>query len=171
MGFKSTTFSLMLLIITVGAATWLPASAQSSSAFPFTLQGSYLVGCWFYGVRFNAAEGQQVTVQWNQNPTDVGPVSVNFYIAPLAAVQQIWLCDDGPVYLYWNDGALGTANWAVPSTGAYAALIVNYSQYPVSGTISITNVNGTLTVAPIGPSVARRRLLICIMPTPPCGYP
>jgi len=161
---RSTAFGLLLVIMTLASTTCFPASAQMPSAFPYTLPGSLLVECWYFGVGFSAIEGQQVIVQWSQNLAGVAPVSVDFYIAPLAAVQRIWLCDYGPVYLYWNDGALGTASWVMPSTGEYAAIIMNYSQYPISGTISATRVNGTLSVTPIGPSTVRRRLPICFFP-------
>jgi len=156
--FKSVGFGLGLVLLTLSSIGLIPLSGQSSPAFPFTLQGSSLASCWYYGVGFSAAGGEQITAQWSEAPSPVGPVSVNFYIAKLTAVHQTWLCDQGPVNLYWNDGAYGTANWAVPSTGGYAVLVVNYSQYLVSGTISVTIVNATISATPIGPSPVRRAL-------------
>jgi len=162
-GLKSTAFGFVLVFVVLGALTALPASAQASSAFSFTLQGSSAVACWYYGISFSATQGQQVTVQWSENQSGVGPVSMDFYIAPLASIHQVWSCDDEPVNLYWNDGAFGNANWSPPSTGAYAALVVNYSQYQVSGAISITTPNGTLSPTAIGPSTARRE--VCVAPS------
>ena len=153
---------LLLCLNPVGLGS---ASAQAESSFSFSLPGSSLAACWFYGVSFTAAEGQQITAQWNENFTDAGPVSVDFYIAPLTAVRQIWLCEDGPVYSYWNDGAYGTARWIAPSTGAYAVVVVNYSWYPVSGTISIMPTNGTLSATSMGPSTVRRIRIICSIQT------
>ena len=145
---------MLLIVITIAP----PASAQTPSAFSFALEGSSPTTCWFYGVTFNATQGQQLTVQWSENPDQVGPVSLNFYIAPLASIRQLWLCDEGPVYLYWNDGAYGTANWAPPSTGGYVALLVNYSYHSVSGMISVTASNATIPTSPIGPAPVRRKL-------------
>ena len=161
MWLKSTAFCLALTFLALGSIGSPPAMAQSPSAFSFTLQESSLVGCWYYGVSFDGTQGQQFTAQWSQSPSAVGPVSVNFYISPLEAVQQIWLCDKGPVNIYWDDGAYGTANWAPPSTGGYAVLVVNYGPYPVSGTISITSGNATLSATPIGPAFARRIVPSC----------
>lgn len=164
MGLKSAVFGFMLMFLTLGSVGLLPVTAQASSAFSFTLQESTPGLCWYFGVGFNATEGQRFTVQWSQNASAVNaPVSVNFYIAPLPGVYQNWLCDVGPVqYLYWNDGAYGTANWSAPSTGPYAALVVNYSQYPISGTISVTTVNATVSVTPIGPNTVRRIPQYCV---------
>ena len=155
MGLKSTAFGLALVFLTLGWVGLLPAMTRTQSAFPFTLQGSSPVVCWFSGVVFDGTQGQQFTLQWNETLSARGPVSVDFYIAPLAAIQRMWFCDNGPVYLYFNDGAYGTANWSAPSTGAYAALILNFSPYPVSGTTSIITVNATLSATPIGPGTVR----------------
>jgi CubicO group peptidase (beta-lactamase class C family) len=166
MELESAALGFALVFLTLGAAGLLPATAQASSVLPFTLQESTPALCWFFGAGFNATSGQQFTVEWTQNPSAVNaPVSVNFYIAPLPEVYVNWLCDVGPpAYLYWNDGAYGTANWSAPSTGLYAALVVNYSQYPVSGTISVTTVNATVSVTPIGPRFVRRMLPV------PCTF-
>lgn len=160
MRLNSTTFCLTLAILALSIVL-LPATAQAPTAFSFTLQKSSLADCWYFGVSFSATAGQPFTIQWSEGPSAAGPVSVNFYIAPVAAVQQVWLCDNGPVNLYWNDGAYGTPNWAPPATGGYAALIVNYSKYSVSGMISITTANATVSATPIGPTTVRR-----VMPVP-----
>lgn len=163
MGLKSAFFGFMLVFLSVGSVGLLPVTAEAHSAFAFTLQESTPGLCWYFGVGFTATEGEQFAVQWSQNASAVyAPVSVDFYIAPLLAVQQNWLCNVGPPqYMYWNDGAYGTANWGAPSTGPYAAVVVNYSQYPISGAISITTPNATLSATPIGPNFVRRQL-----PTP-----
>jgi hypothetical protein len=163
MRLKSTAFGFVLVFVALGTITSLPASAQTPSAFSFTLQGSSLALCWFYGVSFSATQGQQLTVQWSENTTGVGPVSLDFYIVRLASTNQRWFCDSGPGYLYWNDGAFGTANWAAPSTGGYAVLLVNYSYHSVSGIISVTAANVTLSATPIGPGTVRR--LMCLSPS------
>jgi len=152
---KSTAFGLALVFLTLGWVGLLPAMARTQSAFPFTLQGSSPVVCWFSGVVFDGTQGQQFSLQWNETPSVRGPVSVDFYIAPLPAIQQVWYCDNGPVYLYFNDGAYGAANWFAPLTGAYAVLVLNFMAYPVSGSISVTTANATLSATPIGPSAVR----------------
>jgi CubicO group peptidase (beta-lactamase class C family) len=151
-----------LVLIVAGAITSFPASAQTPSALSFTLPGGSLVSCWFYGVSFSATEGQKLTLQWSENPSASGPVSLDFYIVPLASIQRVWLCEEGPVSLYWNDGAYGTANWAAPSTGGYVVLLVNYSYHSVSATISVTGVNATISTTPIGPNPVRRET--CLSP-------
>jgi hypothetical protein len=163
MRLKSTAFGFVLVLIAMGAFILLPASAQAPSAFSFTLPGGSLVSCWYYGVSFTATEGQRLTLQWSENPSGIGPVSLDFYIVPLASIQRIWLCEEGPVSLYWNDGAYGTANWAAPSTGGYAVLLINYSYHTVPGMISVTATNATLSATPIGPSTVRRET--CLSPS------
>ena len=164
MGLKSTVFSLALMFLTLGSVGLAPATGQASAAFAFTLQESSVVACRFFGAVFDGAQGQQFALQWNETPSARGPVSVNFYIVPLAAIQKMWFCDDGPVYLYFNDGAYGTANWSAPSTGTYTAFILNSSPYPVSGTISVTTLHATLSATPIGPSTVRRLPQNCLFP-------
>lgn len=124
------------------------ASGQASSAFSFSLQGSSLTQCWFYAVGFNASEGEQIVVQWNE--TNFPPVSMNFYIVPQTSLYSVWNCFEGPVTLYFDDGAIGTATWAAPSAGSYAVLLVNYSYSSVSGIVSIAAVNATVSATPIG---------------------
>jgi len=153
----SLALSLMLLFIAISFA---PAYAQTPGGYSFNLPPSSLTGCWFFGVSFNVAQGQPVTVQWSENTSYTIPVSLDFYIVPATAVQQLWLCEDGPAYLYSTDGALGTANWAAPWAGRYTALVVNYGYDPVSGMISVTTPNATLSVNPIGPYPVRREVCI-----------
>jgi hypothetical protein len=151
---------LILAFLAAATTAPVPAFAQTPSSFSFSFPGSSLVTCWFYGLGFDATQGQQVTVKWSENPLPGGPISLDFYIVPLASLHQIWLCEDGPVYLYWNDGAFGTVNWSAPSASGYAVLLVNYSYYPVSGRISVTGINFTLSASPIGPSTVRRHYCV-----------
>jgi len=160
---KIVTLALFFVFLTLGTAPGLRAYAQMTSTFPFTLPSSSLVDCWYFGASFYATQGQNFIVQWRENPSDIGLVSLDFYIVPQRSVHQPWLCDDGPVYLYWNEGAYVTANWVAPSAGAYAVLLVNYSYKSVSGVISVTAPNATLSANPIGPSMVRR--IICIGPS------
>jgi len=161
MRLRLTAFGLLLIFITLGATTSLPSWAQPPSAFSFTLQGSSMSACWIYRISFSATQGQQFTVRWDQNQTGVGPVSLNLYIARSAEVDKIWLCDDGPVSLYWRDGAYGTVNWAAPSTGGYAIVLVNYSYNSISGAISLTTINATLSATAMGPTTVRRKPPVC----------
>jgi hypothetical protein len=163
MRLKSTAFGFVLVLIALGAITSLPASAQTPSVFSFTLEGSSLALCWFYGVSFSVTQGQQLMVQWGENSTGLGPVSLDVYIARLGSINQRWFCDSGPGYLYWNEGAFGLANWSAPSTGAYVVLLVNYSYHSVSGIISVAAANVTLSATPIGPGTVRR--LMCLSPS------
>jgi len=160
---KSTAFGFALVLVALGIIAPLPASAQTPAAFSFTLQGSSLALCWFYGVSFSATRGQQLKFLWGENSTGLGPVSLDFYIIRLTSINQRWFCDSGPAFLYWNDGAFGMANWVVPSTGGYAVLLVNYSYHSVSGIISVTAANVTLSATPVGPGTVRR--LMCLSPS------
>jgi len=165
---RRSAFGFALILLTVDSIGIQPTLAQTSTEFSFTLQASSLTDCWYFGIAFSATDGQQFVVQWNENPTVVGPVSVDFYITPLDTIHHPWLCDNGPTDLYWNDGAYGTANWFAPSSSAYAAIIVNYSQYTISGTLSIAGINATVLTTPIGPMTTIRRLPICPFLNPNC---
>jgi hypothetical protein len=161
MALNSIALSVVFLCLVLGFIV-APASSQARPSFSFKLPSGSLVTCWFYGVSFSAPQGQQVTVQWSENPGNVGPVSLDFYIVPLASIHKIWFCDEGPAYLYWNDGAEGIVNWSVPSEGSYAVLIVNYSYQSVSGSISLTAANSTLSTSTLGAEIVRRS--ICSSP-------
>jgi len=168
MRLRSVAFGLAIILLSLGSIGIQPIGAQTSAGFPFTLAASSAAYCWYFGVAFSATNGQQFTVQWNEALTGAVPVSVNFYISQADAIQHPWLCDNGPVDLYWNDGAYGTAEWLAPSAGTYAAIIVNYSNYPVSGTLSIAAINATVSATPIGPVTTIRRLPICVYMHPNC---
>lgn len=152
--------AVTLTLITLAAVSTLPVSAQTPSAFQFTLPSGSLTACWYYGVSFGVTQGQQVTVNWSENTSESGPVSLDFYIVPEMSLGQLWLCQQGPVNVYYDDGAIGTASWTAPITGGYAVLLVNYSYYSVSGVISITPTNATLSASPVGPSSVRREACI-----------
>ena len=158
----SLALAFTLLVITLSAAPALPASAQAQRGFSFTLPPSFLAGCWFFGVNFDAAQGQRVVVQWSENTNGTIPVSLDFYIVPEVVFQQPWLCDDGPVNTYSADGAFGTANWAAPSGDGYTALVVNYGYYPVSGMIFVSAPNATLSASPVGPYLVRRGACVSV---------
>ena len=162
---KSIALALILVSLTLGAVPSRRAFAQSPSSFSFTLQTSSFVSCWYFGISFDATQGQQISVQWSENSTGVAPVSLDFYIVPERSLNQLWLCDQGPVYAYWNQGSYGAANWVAPLTGAYAVLVVNYSYNAVSGMISVNALNSSLSANPIGPATVRR---VSCMGGPPC---
>jgi len=159
---RMSAFGFALILLSLGSAVIQPTFAQASSAFPFTLPASSLALCWYFGAAFSATGGQQFVVQWNQTLTGSVPVSVNFYITQLDMIHNPWLCDNGPTDLYWNDGAYGTVNWSAPSAGPYAAIVVNYSGYQISGMLSVATINATISASPIGPLTTIRRLPICI---------
>ena len=152
---KALTLGILLLSLTVGAAFPF-AYGETSPAFSFNLPPSSLVDCWFSGVTFQATQGQAITVQWSENLSSAGPISMDFYIVPASSFRQHWFCDEGPAYVYWNDGAYGIANWVAPWTGGYAAILVNYGSYSVSGTMSVTTPNATVSANPLGLSTVRR---------------
>jgi len=157
---KPLTLGIVLLSLTVCAA--LPfAYGQAASVFPFNLPSSSLVSCWFFGVTFQATQGQAITVQWSENLSSTGPISMDFYIVPASSFRSHWFCEEGPAYLYWNDGAYGIANWVAPATYGYAAILLNYGSYAVSGTLSITTPNATISASPLGPSTVRMGCLVC----------
>ena len=153
MWFKHSLPVFLLALVMLSVAMTPSASGQASSAFSFLLQGSSLTQCWFYAVGFTAAEGERFIVVWNE--TNFPPISMNFYILPQSSLQSIWNCYDGPVMLYFNDGAIGSAAWTAPSAGSYAVLLVNYSYTTVSGAVSIAAVNATVSATPIGYGAVR----------------
>lgn len=143
----------VLVILGCLCAVAPQAWAQPSSSFAFSLPGSSLTQCWFYAVGFNATQGEQIVVLWNE--TNFPPVSINFYIVPQTSLHRVWDCSDGPQTLYFTDGATGTAKWSAPSTGDYAVVVANYQYYNVSGALSIQAVNAILSAAPIGYGAVR----------------
>jgi hypothetical protein len=150
---KYSLLGFLLILVALGVVTTPSASAQASSAFSFSLQGSSLTQCWYYAVGFTATEGEQFVVLWNE--TNFPPISMNFYIVPQTSLHSIWYCTDGPVALYFNDGAVASASWAAPPAGSYAVILVNYSYSSVSGTLSIAAVNATVSATSIGYGTVR----------------
>jgi hypothetical protein len=150
---KTVTLGIILLSLAVGAA--LPfAYGQITSTFPFHLPSSSLVNCWFFGVAFQATQGQAITFQWSENLSSAGPISMDFYIVPANSFRVHWFCDQGPTYVYWNNGAYGIAKWNPPSTDRYAAILVNYGYNTVSGAIVVTS-SATISAYALGPTPVR----------------
>ncbi len=105
-----------LLIFAVAGSFVSPqVSAQTYPTYSFSLSGTSIVSCWYWGVMFNAAEGQRFSVKWSE--TGGAPTSLDLYIVAPSSISQHWLCDTGPVDFYYNSGAFGSANWAAPSAG------------------------------------------------------
>jgi len=148
----------LLILAVVGSITSSPVSGQTYQTSSFSLSGMSIISCWYWGVAFNATLGQRFTVKWNE--TNSVPTALDLYIVAPSAIHEIWFCDAGPVWLYYNSGAYGSANWAAPSTGEYVVLLVNNNYSPVSGTLSVMAVNATVTATSIGYATARQ--------PPPC---
>jgi hypothetical protein len=144
----------LLILVVVGSFTSSLVSAQTYPTYSFSLSGTSMTSCWYWGVMFNAAQGQRFGVKWSE--THVTPTSLDVYIAPASAIHEVWFCDTGPVGPYSNSGAFGSANWAAPSGGEYVVLIVNNNYGSVSGTLSITAANASVTANPIGYATARQ---------------
>jgi len=150
----------LLILAVVASISSSPVSAQAYQTSSFSLSGTSIVSCWYYGVTFNATLGERFSVKWNENETGNIPTALDLYIVAPSAIHEIFFCDNGPVWLYSNSGAYGSANWAAPSAGEYVVLLVNNNYSPVSGTLSIMAVNATVTASSIGYATARQ--------PPPC---
>lgn len=148
----------LLILAVVGSIASSSVSGQAYQTSSFSLSRTLLVSCWYWGVTFNATLGQRFSVRWNE--TDNIPTALDLYIVAPPAVHEIWFCDNGPVSLYSNSGAFGSANWAAPSVGEYIVLLVNENNSTISGTLSIMAVNATVTATSIGYATARQ--------PPPC---
>ena len=146
--------AFLLILAVVGSFASTPVSAQTYPTYSFSLSGTSMMSCWYWGVMFNAAQGQRFSVKWSES--HVTPTSLDVYIAPASAIHEVWFCDTGPVGPYYNSGAFGSANWAAPSGGEYVVLIVNNNYGSVSGTLSITAANATVTANLIGYATARQ---------------
>jgi len=148
--------AILLILAVVGSITSSPVSGQEYQSSSFSLSGISLVSCWYWGVTFNATQGQKFSVQWNETGAYNIPNSLDLYIAAPSSIHEIWFCDSGPLWLYSKSGAFGSVNWPAPSAGAYTVLLVNNNHNPVSGTLSITAVNATVTATSIGYATARQ---------------
>ena len=147
-----TAFLLVLTVMSTFAS--IPGSAQTNPVYSFSLEGVSIVSCWYWGVRFDAASGQRFNIRWSET---VGTTtSLDLYIAPVSSIHEIWFCDTGPVGPYSNSGAFGSVNWAAPSGGEYVVVLVNNYYGSVSGTLSVSSANATVTTAAIGYSTARQ---------------
>jgi len=142
----------LLVLAIVGSLASSPVSGQTNPAYSFSLPGTSYVSCSYWGVTFNATQGEQFSVKVSETGI---PTSIDLYIATSPSIGQVWFCDTGPVSLYYNSGAFETSNWVAPSVGEYVVLLVNYNYGSVSGTLSIVAVNATVTATPIGYAMAR----------------
>jgi hypothetical protein len=147
-----------LILTAVVSISPSPVSGQAYQTSSFSLSGTSLASCWYWGVTFNATQGQTFSVKWNE--TDSIPTSLDVYIVAPSAAREIWFCDTGPVWLYSNSGAFKSVSWTAPSADRYMVLLVNNNYSPVSGTLSIMAVNATVTSTSIGYATARQ--------PPPC---
>jgi len=148
MRFNKFVIAYLMILTVAGTFASSPVSAQAYQSYSFSLSGLSYMSCWYWAVMFNATQGQRFNVKWNE--TAGIPTSLDLYITNLSSFGQVWVCDRGPVSLYSNTGAFGSANWAAPSAGEFTVLLVNYNYNSVSGTLSITAANATVTGTPLG---------------------
>ncbi len=139
------------------------ASGQNYLSNTFTLSGSSIVSCWYWGVKFNATGREQFHLRWTS--TSQFPTALDLYIASPSAIGGIWYCDYGPEALYDNSGAFGSVSWIAPATGEYVVLVVNNNRNSVSGALSILAANATVAVTAIGYATARQQP-ICSLECP-----
>jgi len=128
---------------------------QGSVTFSFSLNQSSWGSCWYWDVMFNAEPGQLFIVNWNG--TALTPTSLDLYIVAQKSTQETWFCDTGPVALYSHSAMFGSVRWAAPAAGDYVIFLVNNnfnSGNSISGALSMTAINGTLTPTPIGYATA-----------------
>ena len=157
MRLTNSVFVCLLILAVVGSIAQFPVSGQTNPTYSFSLSGTSYVSCSYWGVEFNATQGEQVSVKVSETSI---PTSLDLYVVNPSSIGQVWFCDIGPVWLYSNSGAFETANWITPSTGEYVVLLVNNNFRSVSGTLSIMAVNATVTTTSIGYGMARQ--------PPPC---
>jgi hypothetical protein len=158
MRLTNSTIAFLLILVVVGSFGSSPVSGQTIPVYSFSLNGTSYVVCWYWAVMFNATRGERFSLRWNE--TGGIPTSLDLYIVAPTSIRGVWSCDAGPVWLYSNSGAFGSANWVAPSGGDYVVLLANNNYYPVSGTLSIMAVNATVTATPMGYAMARQ--------PPPC---
>jgi len=157
MRLTSCVLACLLILAIVDSFAPFPVSGQANPTYSFSFSGMSYVSCSYFGVEFNATQGEQVSVKVSETSI---PTSLDLYVVNPSSIGQVWFCDIGPVWLYSNSGAFETANWITPSTGEYVVLLVNNNFRSVSGTLSIMAVNATVTTTPIGYGMARQ--------PPPC---
>jgi hypothetical protein len=154
MRLKNSLIAYILIVAVLVSFASSSVSAQTYPASSFSLGGTSAVACWYWGVMFNATQGQRFTVAWGE--TGGTPTSLDLYIVAPSSLSERWFCDTGPNELYYNSGAFGSANWAARSGGGYIVLVVNDNYGPVSGTLSITAANATVALTTIGYAMARQ---------------
>ena len=152
MRLTNSTIACLLVLAVVGSFASSPVSGQPYPTYSFSLSGTSYVSCSYWGVMFNATQGEQFVVKVSETGI---PTSLDLYIVNPSSIGVVWFCDTGPVWLYSNSGAFGTSNWVAPSAGEYVVLLVNYNYGSVSGTLSVTAVNATVTATSIGYATAR----------------
>jgi len=133
---------LLVMLISSTIASPFVFGQGSAISLTFNLPGASIPACWYWAVGFQASQGEEVGVQWNETgfPSS-SPTSLDVYIAPLAALHQIWYCTQGPLYLYYDSGAFGSLHWEAPSAGAYAVYVVNYHWDPIRGSLTVNAQN------------------------------
>jgi hypothetical protein len=154
MRFKKSMIVSVLILAVVGSFASSSVLGQTYPTYSFSLSPPSLTYCWYWGVMFNATQGQRFTVTWNE--TGGPPTSLDLYVVAPSATRESFPCDTGPVWLYYNSGAYGSAKWAAPSSGEYIVLVVNENYRSISGTLSIMAVNATVTATSIGYALARQ---------------
>jgi len=147
-----------LILAVVGSFASYPVSGQTNPTYSFSFSGTSYVSCSYWGVTFNATQGEQFMVKVSE--TGSIPISLDLYIANPSSIGEVWFCDTGPVSLYSNSGAFETSNWTAPSAGEYVVLLVHNNYGSVSGTLAIMAVNATVTTTSVGYAMARQ--------PPPC---
>jgi len=148
----------LLILAVVGSITSASATSPTySTYYSFSLSGTSSVSCWYWEVMFIATQGERFSVKVSETGI---PTSLDMYIVATSGIREVWSCDAGPIWLYYNSGAFESSNWNAPFPGEYVVLLVNNNYAPVSGTLSITAVNATVTATPIGYAMARQ--------PPPC---
>jgi hypothetical protein len=156
---KKSTIAYLLILAVVGSFASSTVLSQTYLTYSFSLNASSSGSCWYWGLSFDATQGQRFSVTWNE--TGGTPTSMDLYIvAPSASSSSIsgdWSCYSGPAAFFYNSGAFGSASWAAPSAGEYAVLLVNTYYNPVSGTLSIMAANATMTVTYVGYGIAGQR--------------
>ncbi|MGP8069327.1 MAG: hypothetical protein ACLP5V_05510 [Candidatus Bathyarchaeia archaeon] len=154
MRLTSSIIAYVLILAAVVSFALSPVSAQTYPTDSFSLSGTSVVACWYWGVMFDATQSQRFTVTWSE--TDGTPTSLDLYIVAPSSMGERWFCDTGPVELYYNSGAFGSANWVARSGGEYIVLVVNDNYGSASGMLSIMAANATVRATSIGYAMARQ---------------
>jgi hypothetical protein len=142
---------LILAIILTSTAPFL-VSAQTNQPTSFALpQGSRRL-CRFWWGSFSLSGGELVDLQWSTR--NQVPFGVDLYVAPKLEPGYSWYCDTGPDSLYYDSGTFGSLYWVAPFSHMYTLVVVNDSPYAVSGALTLTAGNTTITFSQTGYGVA-----------------